>query len=228
MTTDLIDLLTLAIASAIGPGQILFDTLLLRSPNSGTLRAAAFGAGMTAVRFLQGLVFGFIILGASGAPAAEGHAGAIASTLMLVLGILLLITGYRQWSEVPDPDAPPPSWLSMIDSMGPGKTFGIGAILVATSPNLWAFTLNAIALIGSEQIGRAESVVAFLLFMLVAEALVLAPILLRVLLPRQTEAVLAAMTTWLTDHQRVLMIGVSMVFGAYFLGKGALDLLALS
>jgi hypothetical protein len=55
-----VDLLTLAIASALGPGQMIVDTLLLLSPDRATLKAGSFVAGMTVVRLLKGLVFGFV------------------------------------------------------------------------------------------------------------------------------------------------------------------------
>jgi hypothetical protein len=39
--------------------------------------------------------------------------------LVTVLGILLLVTAYRQWRAEDDPDAPPPRWMAMIDSLTP-------------------------------------------------------------------------------------------------------------
>ena len=220
MLSLLANLLPLSIASAIGPGQILFDTLLLRSPDRGALKAACFVAGMTVVRLLQGIIFGFILTGAIQSAASSGQPHVISSLLLLVLGIFLLVTAYRQWRQEENPDGPPPKWLSMIDSLTPLKAFGIGFILVATSPNLWVFTLSAIAVISEAQVSQTEGILSFLLFVLLAETLVLLPILLRVMMPVQARNILDSLSLWLTRNNRLLMIGVSLVFGVFFLVKG--------
>jgi threonine/homoserine/homoserine lactone efflux protein len=222
MTSLWINLLSLSIASAMGPGQILFDTLLLRSPDRGALKAGSFVGGMTTVRLLQGIVFGFIFTGVTGSAGGSNGSqpGVITSTLLLVLGIILLITAYRQWQQGENPDAPPPKWLTMIDSLTPVKSFGIGFVLVITSPNLWVFTLSAIAVISEAQLSRPDSISAFLLFVLVAELLVLVPILIRIIVPQQATKILNDLSTWLTQHNHRLTIGVSLVFGLLFLVKG--------
>jgi hypothetical protein len=229
-STFLVDLVSLSIASAIGPGQILFSTLLLQSPHRGVLKAGSFISGMTVVRLIQGAVFGFILIGAfttaSASATASDPSGAVVSTLLLVLGIFLLITAYKQWHQEDHPEGPLPKWLTMIDSITPVKAFGIGVALVATSPNLWAFTLNVIALIGDAQLNRLESTAAFLLFILIAESLVLLAISIRVFLPKQATKTLKAMSTWLNQNNRALMIGTSLVFGLYFLSKGIMRFLA--
>jgi hypothetical protein len=221
------DLLGLSIACAIGPGQILFTVLLLQSADRGVLKAGFFVGGMTLVRLVQGIVFGFVLTGASGSTPQNGQPGAIASTLFVILGIFLLITAFKQWRQEDDPDGPPPKWLDMIDSITPVKALGIGSVLVATSPNLWAFALSAIALISQAQLEQPGGIVAFLLFILVAESLLLLTILLRIVAPGKTTEILSAMSAWLTKNNRVLMIAISLVFGLYFLVRGISQLLAL-
>ena len=226
MTSVLINLLPLSIASTIGPGQILFDILLLRAPARGTLKAISFVGGITAVRLLQGLLFGFILTGAVMATIGLGQTGVISSTLLTVLGIFLLISAYRQWREGESPDASPPKWLTMIDDFSSIKAFLIGCLIVVTSPNLWVFTLSAISMIGEAQLSQLDSIVAYLLFILVAETLVLVPILIRIAAPAQSTRILNNMSDWLTQHNHNLMIGVSLVFGLFFLIKGISGLLS--
>ena len=173
---------------------------------------------MTAVRLIQGFVFGFIMVGVSNTSDSSKH-NAITSTLLLVIGIMLLITAYRQWRHEDDPDAPPPKWLTMIETITPVKAFGVGFALVAIAPKLWVFTLNAIAVIGEAQLGRPDSITAFLVFVLLAQSLILLLILMRIIVPGQATKVLNGLTGWLTKHNRVLMITISLVFGLYFLVK---------
>lgn len=220
-----VDLVTLGIASALGPGQIVVDTLLLLSPDRAVLKAGSFVAGMTVVRLIQGIVFGFVLGGAAYSLSHSGQHNVISSTLLMVLGIMLLIAAAEQWRQEDDPDGSQPRWLRMIDSLTPVKTFGIGFGMVAMNPALWFFTLSAIADIGGAQLNRLNGIIAFLLFVLLAEALVLLPILVRIAMPERAAKSLDAMSAWLIKHNRTLTIVISLVFGLYFLVKGATRLL---
>ena len=228
MSSSLVDLLALGIVSAIGPGQILLNILLLQSKERGVAKSTLFVFGMTATRLVQGVVFGFILLGAISASSSSGTHSAISSTLLLLVGMLMLSTALRQWHANGDPDGAQPKWMLMIDDLTPVKAFGAGALLVAASPNMWAFTLNAIAVIGDAQVGRIEATIAFLLFVLIAELLVWAPVVIRVAIPKQSASFLERMNSWMTKHSRALVIAVSLVLGLYFFIRGASQLLAIA
>ena len=81
-------------------------------------------------------------------------------------------------------------------------------------------------MIGEAQLSQLDSIVAYLLFILVAETLVLVPILIRIAAPAQSTRILNNMSDWLTQHNHNLMIGVSLVFGLFFLIKGISGLLS--
>ena len=83
-------------------------------------------------------------------PAATTDTGGnlIVSTLLLVIGILMLITAYKKWDKDEDPDAPPPKWIAAVGSLSALKAFGIGAAVVAISAKQWVFTLSAIGVLG--------------------------------------------------------------------------------
>jgi len=226
MGSVIVSLLPLIIGSAVVPVQIIIDILLLKNPKQGLLKASAYVGGMTTMRLLQGLVFGLILTGSASATASETSGkGPIVSTLLLVLGIFFLITAYKQWRKDDDPDAPPPKWLAMIDSLTPLKAFGIGFGLMLIGAKFWVFTLTAIAVIGEAKLGQPSSTIVYLLFVLLAESLLLIPILVRVVLPGQSKAFLDGTSDWLTRHNRVIVIVVSLVFGLLFLYQGASGLL---
>ena len=226
MGSVIVSLLPLIIGSAVVPVQIIIDILLLKNPKQGLLKASAYVGGMTTMRLLQGLVFGLILTGSASATASESSGkGPIVSTLLLVLGIFFLITAYKQWRKDDDPDAPPPKWLAMIDSLTPLKAFGIGFGLMLIGAKFWVFTLTAIAVIGEAKLGQPSSTIVYLLFVLLAESLLLIPILVRLVLPGQSKAFLDGTSDWLTRHNRVIVIVVSLVFGLLFLYQGASGLL---
>jgi len=222
----IVSLLPFIIGSALVPIQIIIDILLLKSPKQGLLKATAYVGGMTILRLLQGLIFGLILTNSAAAATQEDSGKSpIVSTLLLVLGILLLVTAYKQWRKDDDPDAPPPKWLTMIDGFTPLKSFGIGFGLLLIGGKFWVFTLGAISMIGQAQLGQPTSTVAFILFVLLAESLLLTPILIRIIIPKQSTTLLEKASAWLTRYNRVIVIVVSLVFGIIFLYQGASGLL---
>ena len=226
MGSLIVSLLPFIIGSAVVPIQIIIDILLLKSSTAGSLKAAAYVGGMTTLRLLQGLIFGLILTNSAASSTEEGGGKSpIVLTLLLVLGIFLLMTAYRVWRKENDPDAPPPRWLTMIESLTPLKAFGIGFGLLLIGAKFWVFTLGAIGVISQAQLGQPSSTVAFLLFVLLAESLLLLPLLIRIILPEQSKSLLVSDSAWLTRYNRPIMIVVSLVFGLLFLYQGASGLL---
>jgi hypothetical protein len=226
MGTTFVLLVPLIIGSALVPIQIIIDILLLKSPRQGLLKAAAYVGGMTTLRLLQGLIFGLILTNSAASSTEEGGGKSpIVLTLLLVLGVFLLITAYRVWRKEDDPDAPPPKWLTMIDSLTPLKAFGIGFGLLLIGAKFWVFTLGAIGIIGQAQLGQPSSTIAYLLFVLLAESLLLLPIVIRIIIPEGSKSLLETISAWLTRYNRPIMILVSLIFGLLFLYQGASGLL---
>jgi len=226
MGSVIVSLFPLIIGSALVPVQIIIDILLLKNPKQGLFKALAYVGGMTTLRLLQGLIFGLILTNSVAASTQEDSGRSpIVSTLLLVLGILLLVTAYKQWRKDDDPDAPPPKWLTMIDSITPLKAFGLGFGLLLIGGKFWVFTLGAIGIIGQAQLGQPSSTVAYLLFILLAESLLLIPILIRIIIPKQSISLLEKTSAWLTRYNRSIIIIVSLVFGLIFLYQGASGLL---
>ena len=228
MGSIIVSLLPLIIGSAVVPVQIIIDILLLKNPKQGLLKASAYVGGMTTLRLLQGLIFGLILTGGVSATAEESSGkGPIVSTLLLVLGIFFLITAYKQWRKDDDPDAPPPKWLAMMDNLTPLKAFGLGFGLLLIGAKFWVFTLTAMAVIGEAALGQPTSTLTYLLFVLLAESLLLIPILIRVILPQQSKSILEKTSAWLTHYNRPIVILISLVFGLLFMYQGASGLLNL-
>jgi cytochrome c biogenesis protein CcdA len=205
------------LAAMAMPTWILLVLFLLRA-RGGPTDALAFVGGVTAVRLVQGVVFG----GAFGAvvgPRERSQWEALVSALLLVTGVLMWAAALREWGKAVDPvDTPSISsrWEAMIHSLTPLKVFGVGALLVAASSRAWLFTLAAISVIGQAALTAAQSLVAFALYVLGAELLLLAPIVLSVRSPRQFDAA----ARWLEEHERPIVIAVSLILGSFFVWSG--------
>lgn len=221
-----VSLLPLIIASAVMPAQIIITIMLLKSPQQAALKALAFVAGMTSLRLLQGLFFGLILADSNtAADAASNEKNAVVSVLLLILGILFLITAYKKWIKEEDPDAPPPKWIAMIDSLTLAKAFGIGFGLLIIGAKFWVFTLSAISVIEEAQLGQPSSSVAYLLFVLLAVSILLVLILIRLIMPERSKSLLDSASALLARYNRPIMIGVSLIFGLIFLIQGISGLL---
>lgn len=226
MEVVLISLLPYIIGSAVVPLQIIIGLLLLKSPAQGLSKAIAYVAGMTTTRLLQGLIFGLILSESSALTEESKGKNPVISTLLLVLGILLLIAAYKKWQREDDPDDSPPKRLVMIDSLTSLKAFGFGLGVPLISAKLWVFTLSALATIAAAQLDQLSSAIVYLLFILLAESLLLLPIVARIIFPERSKYLLSELSAWLSKYSRPIAIVVSLVFGLFFLQSGIRGLLA--
>jgi hypothetical protein len=111
---------------------------------------------MTLMCLLQGLVFGLVLNNSELAGDEQGKS-LLVMTLVTVLGILLLVTAYRQWRTEDDPDATPPKWMAMIDNLTPLKALGFGFGLLLICGKCWVFMLGAIGEIAEAELGQPAS-----------------------------------------------------------------------
>jgi hypothetical protein len=213
-----VTLTPLIIGSAIVPIQIIITILLLRPPAKRSV-AVAWLAGMTAVRLLQGLVFGMILHWGRRDDTKGGH-GWVVSSVLLVVALLLLVTAIRELLGGDDPDDPPPKWMAALSSMTPGKAFLLGAAVILISVKLWVFTFAAIGAIGDAGMPRSTNAVTYIVFVLLGLSTHLAIIAAAAFFPTKSRALLDNSLRWLQDHNRVIMIALGLVFGAWFLYKG--------
>jgi hypothetical protein len=88
------------------------------------------------------------------------------------------------------------------------------------------FTLSALTTIAAAQLGQPSSAIAYILFILLAESLLLLPILIRILIPEPSKRLLGQLSTWLTRYSRPISIVVSLGFGLLFLYAGVDGLLS--
>lgn len=216
----LVQLIPLVIGSVMMPTWILLVLFLLRQ-RDGQVTAIAFVGGVTAVRLLQGIIFGLFI-SAYHFDAKRGQSGTLVSTLLIIVGIIMWVTALTLILRTDDgADDTLPLWQRMINAITPLKAFGLGALLVLTSSRAWVFTLTALGIIGRAELSAGESLVAFLLFVLGAEILLVAPILVSM----WSSTRFGDMAYWLEKHERPIMIVASFIVGGYFLWQGGTGLL---
>lgn len=219
----ILNLLPMMLSATLVPVPVIIVLLLLRGPG-GLATAAAFVGGMTVVRLAQGLLFAAVFAGTRDDSGGDGP-DPIAATLLLVLGILLWVTAVRTLLKAEDPDEPPPAWVGTLRTASPAMAFGIGAGLIAIAAKQWVFTLSALGVIAEADLGRTEAALAYLIFVLGAQALLVLPLAAYAVNREGTVVVLERVGTWLDQNTRPIKIAVSVIFGTYFLWKGVAGLL---
>lgn len=210
------DLLPLMASAAVVPFYLVVVVFLLHG-RGGLIKALAFVAGGIVMRLAQGLLFG-LVFGAARAADSPGGLKSSVSTLLLIIGIMLLITAVRKWQEE-DHDAPP-RWMTAISDFSALKAAGAGALFVMVVARQWVFTLSAIGVISEAGLDKVENTGLYLFYVLATQTLVLAPILVYAVAPQRSARPLKAAQTWLERHDRVIVVTVSVVFGTWFLYKG--------
>ncbi len=206
------------IAAALMPIELVITLALLGTP--GRVRTAtAAVAGTVIVRLLQGLVFGAILHWGRRDDTPGGH-GWLVSSVILVVAVVLLVTAIRELLGGGEPDDPPPKWMAALSSMKPGKAFLLGGATVLISVKLWVFTLAAMSAIGDAGMSRSANFATYIAFVLLGVSTHLAIIAAAAFFPDRSRAFLDRSLLWLQDHNRVIMIGLGLVFGGWFLYKG--------
>lgn len=211
-------LVPLIVASALLPLQIAVTILFLQSA-AGRLGAFAWIAGMAVIRLIQGGVLGTILAVGTANTGSVGRPGPIESAILLVVAVVFLVMGLRKFLREPDDDAPPPRWMAIVATMSPLQAFAGGATVVAVSPKLWAFTIGAIGAIAEAGLSQGTAVAAYLVFTVGALGIHLGILISSILAPVRAGRILTALSEGLARYDRPIMIGLSLVFGTWFLGK---------
>src|SRR5215831_13296784 len=207
MVKAILQLLPMMMGAAIVPFCLMLVLLLLRSPD-GLSKALAFAGGQILVRLVQGLGLGSELWYSAVAQTKEG-AAAIVSTLLLVAGFLLWITALRSWAKQEDPDAPPPWWMAQVDSASRLKAFGAGIVVVAGAGKQWLFTFYALGVLRLSGLPGLHQVLGFLVFVVGAQALIILPIGLYALAPKQSAWLLDGGIRWLERNNQTIVMVVS-------------------
>ena len=207
-----------AIAAALMPIELVITLALLGTP--GRVRTAtAAVAGTVLVRLLQGLVFGAVLHWGRRDDTPGGH-GWLVSSVILVVGIILLVNAIREFFGGDDPDGPPPKWMAALSTMSAGKALLLGGATVLISVKMWVFTFAAISGIGDAGMQRSANWATYTAFVVLGVSTHLVIIAAAAFFPKRSAAFLDGSLRWLQDHNRVIMIALGLLFGSWFLYKG--------
>jgi threonine/homoserine/homoserine lactone efflux protein len=211
--------LSLGVGVALSPVPIIAVVLML-----GTPRARANGAA-----FVLGWVIGLAVVGrivllaASGADASEsGEPATWVGILELVLGCLLALLAVKQWRGRPraGDEAALPKWMQTIDTIMPGKAFGMGVLLSAVNPKNLLLTLGAASAIAQTGVDTGRQAVALAVFVAIGTLGPVLPVAIYFVLGARATVVLDDLKLWMAAHNAAIMAVLCLVIGAKLIGDG--------
>ncbi|HEY2588436.1 MAG TPA: GAP family protein [Tepidisphaeraceae bacterium] len=221
MGATMVGLLPLIIAAAVLPTGIVMTLFWLRD-RCGLTKAATFAAGRLFAQLIQVVLVGYGLKEVDDAAGARG-ADHVAPWVLLMVGVLWLAAALVTSLRKPRPAvtvAAPARWVMASSRVSAPAAFGIGALMVGFSMKQWFVTTCAIALIDNARLRQSQAMLAYLYFAVAAQSLILAPVIFTAVAPVRTPRLLTAAQEWMQRNKRGITIGVSLMFGVWFIYQG--------
>jgi hypothetical protein len=211
--------LTFAIGVAISPVPIIAVILMLFSPRARVNGPAFLVGWLLALAAVSAVVYA---LSHDGNVATSGTAADSVSWGKIVLGVALLLLARRSWRKRPAPgeEAPAPKWMATVDTLSPGKAFGLGLVLAGVNPKNLILTAGAAAGLAQLGLSTTDAVVAVVVFVVVASLTIAIPVLYALFGGEHARAALDSVKVWLSAHDAAVMGVLFLVFGVDLIAKG--------
>lgn len=208
------EFLPYAVGVAVSPLPIAAVLLMLVTKKART------NGPMFLLGWLVGLALvGVIVLLIPGLEASQGEPSTATGWTKGVLGVLLLFLGFRAWQGRPSDEeaADPPGWMSKLDGISAGGSFGLAFLLSALNPKNLLLTVGGAATIAAEGLSTSDEYIAVAVFVVIASLSILIPVITYLLLGDRAENAMGNAKDWLINNNQtvmavlLLLIGVSLV-----------------
>ncbi|KAA9162587.1 GAP family protein [Amycolatopsis acidicola] len=211
------DLLPLALGVAISPVPVIAVILMLLAPKAGATSAGFLGG------WVAGIVVAtvvFLVLAEVAGLGDGGGPSTAASWIKLVLGLVIVLLGAKQWRGRPreGEEATLPKWMAAIDTFTAMKATGLGFLLSAVNPKNLAMTVAAGVTLGALPAGQAA--IGTAVFTVLAASTVAAPVVAYALAAESMAKVLDRLRTRLVQDNAVITAVLLVTIGVMLAGKG--------
>jgi hypothetical protein len=218
----ILEMALLGIAVALtSPGSVV-TVIALLSMSSGPQRAVAFIAGWVLAIGVIALLTVFVLHGQDFHSKHTSPSQA-ASVIEIVLGGFLVAAAawaYRHPRHKPMSQSAP-RWLTQVDRLHPILTIFVGVLMLS-----YALTLTAAAETLKAHVSDLDATLAGLVFAATSIVTIAAPLVVVVVAPDRSTALLATWRGWVLSHSRAIALIALIVIGAAVMARGAYDLAA--
>ena len=219
------NVIVMGLGIAISPIPIIVVLLLLFTANAKRSGIAFLLGWLTGLVIVGGLV---LFLANTGREMAGGNFSFSAYGLKLLVGLFFLIMAVNSWRTRPRRGEEPtmPRWMSRIDRIGSGESYGLGVMNTGLNPKNLALTLAAALSIVQAGFNSIVSWVAPVLFVLIASISVAVPVLYYLAAGERAEKTLNGWKAWLIANNNVIMTLLFLVLGTNLVIEAAVGILA--
>ena len=216
------DLLPAALGVAISP---VLATVLMLLSRRARKTAPAFALG-----WMLGLtlVLALVLVLSDRAGVSEPSSSTSTYWVKLGLGLLFLLLAANSWRNRPRQGYTPkaPAWMAKLETISPGVALGLGAALSAANPKNLALTVSGAVTMAAGDLSSAQTALSVLIFVVVASALVVGPVIAFLINDQKMAKPLDALKNYMELHNAAIMTVLLSVLGVANLGRGLGGLLA--
>ena len=213
LTSELVELVPLALVIALSPLSIIPGILMLHTPRPRP----------TSLAFLAGWVLSIgavtaIFLG--GSEMSSGHsASPWARYARIAIGVALIVWGIAKWVNR-NRSQHVPKWLTSMTSIKPGRAFLTGIVLTVANMKVLLMCIAAGVAIGTADLSRTQTWLAVAIFTALAASTVAVPTLAYQVAGERLDPSLNRLKTWMEDNHAGLIAVVLVVIGLMVIYKG--------
>jgi threonine/homoserine/homoserine lactone efflux protein len=210
--------LPIAVGVLASPMPIVALVLMLVSRRARS-NGLAFVIGWVVGIFLVGII---VVLVTGAATGDEGPTSSWVGWVKIVLGLLLLLVGIKQWRGRPrgEDQATTPTWMAAIEDFSPVKAFGTGFALSALNPKNLILVVAGAAAIATATTDTTDRILAMVVFTVVASLGVAIPYGIYLSMGERAAELLGRIKTWMIANNAVIMAVLLLVIGVKVLGDG--------
>jgi hypothetical protein len=203
-----------AVGVAISPVPIIALILMLFSKHARGNSLGFLAGWLVGLGLVSAIVLSIGLEGSDG-----GDQG---GWVKLVIGVLFLFLGVRQWRARPkDGQEPPmPAWMASIDGFTTAKAFGLALVLSAVNPKNLGLTIAAAASISAVGLSGGQEALVAVVYVLIASITIILPVVGYLVAPHRAAPLLDTMKVWLMANNATIMAVLFVVLGAKVLGDG--------
>jgi hypothetical protein len=211
--------LTFAIGVAISPVPIIAVILMLFSERARVNGPVFLLGWVISLAVVAGVVYA--VAGGADASTNSTASDSISWGKIAVGAVFLLLAG-KQWKGRPAPGEEPkmPKWMATVDTLSPGKAFGLAVLLAAVNPKNLLLAAGAAAGLAQLGVSNADATVAIAVFVVLASVTIAGPVVYYLLGGEQAKANLDELKGWLGLHNAAVMAVLFLVFGVDLVAKG--------
>ena len=209
-----------ALGIAISTVPIIAIILILFTKKAKSNGLAYLLGWIVGLALLCGIVFA---LSSLVQPAAPGSGpDYVTAIIKIVLGLLMVFLGFKQWAGRPKKGETPkfPAWMATLDTITPPKAFLLAAFLGIVNTKNIPIVLSAVPDLNSMGLSMSQEFIVLGILVLLGSVLIAVPVLANVFFGSKTEPILNVWKGWLVENNHTVLFLVFLIIGVMICGKG--------